>query len=143
MIEHRLHQLTCGRCGALTRATLPEDVNPSGYGVQVVAMVALLSGVYRNSQRMVQSALADLFGVSMSLGTVNTLRVEASNALANCVDEAKQYVQQQPVVGADVQRKLRPRQVLSKVISTEVILNNGKLGCGLLSHRLLHSSKLL
>jgi hypothetical protein len=64
-------------------------------------MVALLSGVYRNSQRMVQSALADLFGISMSLGTVNTLRIEASDALANCVAQAKLYVQQQPVVGAD------------------------------------------
>ena len=56
VIEHRLHQLTCGQCGTSTRATLPIDVNPSGYGVRVVALVALLSGVYRNSHRMVQSA---------------------------------------------------------------------------------------
>lgn len=101
VIEHRLHQLTCGQCGTLTRATLPNNVSPSGYGVRVVALVALLSGVYRNSQRMVQSAMADLFGISMSLGTVNTIRQEASNAVANCVNEAKLYVQQQPVVGAD------------------------------------------
>ena len=99
--EHRLHQLTCERCGNLTRATLPDDINPSGYGVRVVAMVALLSGMYRNSQRMVQSALAELFGVSMSLATVNKLRLEASNAVSNCVEEARLYVQQQPVVGAD------------------------------------------
>lgn len=64
-------------------------------------MVALLSGVYRHSQRMVQSALFDLFEISMSLGTVNTIRLEASDAVKSCVDEAKQYVQQQPVVGAD------------------------------------------
>lgn len=101
VIEHRLHQLTCSRCGTQTRATLPSKVNPSGYGVRVVAMVALLSGMYRNSQRMVQSALADLFDISMSLGTVNKLRLEASNAVANCVDEAKLYVQQQACVAAD------------------------------------------
>ncbi len=101
VIEHRLHQLTCGRCGTQTRATLPPEVNPSGYGVRAVATVALLSVVYRNSQRMVQSALADLFGISMSLGTVNKLRQQASVAVANCVDEAKLYVQQQKVVGAD------------------------------------------
>lgn len=101
VIEHRLHQLTCGRCGTETRATLPDYVNPSGYGVRAVAIVALLSGVYRNSHRMVQSALADLFGISMSLGTVNTLRLEANNAIANCVDEAKQYVHRQPILGAD------------------------------------------
>lgn len=101
VIEHRLHKLTCGRCGTNTRATLPDNVNPSGYGVRVVAMVALLSGVYRNSQRMVQSAMQDLFGISMSLGSVNKLRQEVSDAVAYCVDEAKLYVQQQPVVGAD------------------------------------------
>ena len=99
--EHRLHQLTCERCGISTRATLPTEVNPSGYGVRVVATVALLSVVYRNSQRMVQRALADLFAISMSLGTVNKLRQEASNAVACCVDEAKLYIQQQEVVGAD------------------------------------------
>ncbi|WP_442948873.1 IS66 family transposase zinc-finger binding domain-containing protein [Nostoc sp.] len=57
VIEHRLHQLTCSGCGSSTRAKLPEDVNQSGYGVRVVALVALLSGVYRNSQRMVQSTM--------------------------------------------------------------------------------------
>ena len=101
VIEHRLHQLTCAQCGTNTRATLPTSVNKSGYGVRVVAIVALLSGRYRNSQRMVQSALAELFGVSMSLATINKLRLEASNAISDCVEEAKLYVQQQPVVGAD------------------------------------------
>ncbi len=101
VIEHRLHQLTCSSCGTKTRATLPEEVNPSGYGVRVVALVALLSGVYRNSQRMVQSAMEEVFGISMSLGTVNKLRQEASSAVASCVDEAKLYIQKAEVVGAD------------------------------------------
>jgi len=101
VIEHRLHKLTCKRCGSSTRAKLPTDVNPSGYGVRVVGTVALLSGLYRHSHRMVQSALADLFGISMSLGTVNKLRLEASNAVADCVDEAHLYIQQQEVVAAD------------------------------------------
>ncbi|MCL1476025.1 IS66 family transposase [Argonema antarcticum] len=101
VIEHRLHKLACERCGTSTRAKLPTDVNPSGYGVRVVGTVALLSGLYRNSHRMVQSALADLFGISMSLGTVNKLRLEASNAVADCVDEAKRYIQQQEIVAAD------------------------------------------
>lgn len=99
--EHRLHQLTCGQCGKKTRARLPLEVNPSGYGATVVAMVALLSGVYRQSQRQVQSAMQDLFGICMSVGTVNQLRQEASHAVESCVEEAKQYVQQQPIVGAD------------------------------------------
>lgn len=99
--EHRLHQLVCEQCSSATRAELPAEVSPSGYGPRVVAMVALLSGLYRHSQRMVLSAMVDLFGVSMSLGSINNLRQEASSAVALAVEEAQQYVQQQPVVGAD------------------------------------------
>ncbi|WP_373526614.1 IS66 family transposase [Nostoc sp.] len=101
VIEHRLHQLECLSCGSSTRAILPVDVNPSGYGIRVVALVAVLSGLYRHSTRMVQSALADVFGVSMSLGMVTKLRLEASDSLESVVSEAKIYVQNSPIVGAD------------------------------------------
>jgi hypothetical protein len=70
-------------------------------GCVVVATTALLSGLYRHSQRMVQSAMQDLFGVRMSLGTVNRLRQEASAAVASPVAKTQEYVRQQPVVGAD------------------------------------------
>lgn len=101
IVEHRLHQLMCQECGTLTRGTLPVGVYPSGYGVRVVALVTVLSGLYRHSQRMVQSAMLDIFGISMSLGTVNNLRLEASNAVKSSVEEAKIYVQNSRVVGAD------------------------------------------
>lgn len=101
VIEHRLHQLECDSCGALTRAVLPVDVNQSGYGIRVVALVAVLSGVYRHSQRMVQSAMSEVFGIPMSLGTVNKLRLEVSSALEDVVESAKTYVQNARVVGAD------------------------------------------
>lgn len=99
--EHRLHQLVCHHCGQKTRAALPKEVEPSGYGPLVVARVSLLSGMYRHSHRMVVSAMSDLFGVKMSLGSVNRLRTEASEALSRPVDEAQTYVQSQPIVGAD------------------------------------------
>lgn len=101
VIEHRLHQRVCEQCGAASRAQLPEAVCLTGYGPRLVAITALLSGLYRHSQRMVQSAMQDLFGVWMSLGTVNRLRQEASAAVALPVAKTQEYVQQQPVVGAD------------------------------------------
>ena len=76
--EHRLHQLTCHHCGEKTRAVLPEEVEECGYRERVVAIVSLLSGMYRHSHRMVVSAMSDLFGVKISLGSVNRLRREAS-----------------------------------------------------------------
>jgi hypothetical protein len=99
--EHRLHQLTCEKCGGETRAVLPETVEACGYGERVVAVVSVLNGMYRHSHRMVGSALSDLFGVRMSLGTVNRLRKEASSAVSAPVEEAKDYVQSAPIVGAD------------------------------------------
>ena len=99
--EHRLHQLSCDHCGEKTRASLPESVVESGYGGRVVAIVALMSGMYRHSHRMVVSAMSDYFGVELSTGTVNRLRIEVSEALSKSVEEAKVYVQSQPRVGAD------------------------------------------
>lgn len=104
VIEHRLHQLVCDSCGTTTRAFLPEGVNPSGYGTRVVALVAVLSSAYRHSQRMVQRAISEVFGISMSLGTVNKLRLEASSSLESVVESAKTYVQNARVVGADETR---------------------------------------
>ena len=99
--EHRLHQLTCPCCGRKTRAVLPEEVEVSGYGPRVVAIVAVLSGMYRHSHRMVVSTLSDLFGVKIALGTVNRLRQEASESLEVPVDEAASYLRSAPIVGAD------------------------------------------
>lgn len=101
IIEHRLHQLECNHCGSLTRAKLPEGVCESGYGATVVALVSLMSGVYRHSHRMIVSAMDDYFGVKISLGTVNRLRKEASAALSAAVVEAKSYIQSSPMVNAD------------------------------------------
>jgi hypothetical protein len=72
--EYRLHQLVCPSCTHTTRAKLPECVKPCGYRPRVVAMVGVLSGAYRHSCRMVQSAMQDLFDIRMSVGTVNNLR---------------------------------------------------------------------
>ena len=99
--EHRLHQLECGNCGTLTRAKLPKEVSQSGYGVRVVAIAAILSGLYRMSERMVQTAFKDLFGIVMALGTVNNLKQEASLAIAESVETAAEYVKSEPIINAD------------------------------------------
>ena len=72
-----------------------------GYGERVVALVAVLSGLYRHSSRIVQSPMQDIFGITSCLGTVNKLRLEASDAVAEAVLEAKTYVQNSKIVGAD------------------------------------------
>ena len=102
--EHRLHKLSCEHCGSKTRAELPQEVEKSGYGKRVAAIVSLLSGMYHHSHQMVVCAMKDLFGVEMSVGSVNSLRHEASEAVSKAVEEAKGYIQKAAIVGADETR---------------------------------------
>ena len=61
----------------------------------------LFTGAYRVSKRVAESALSDLFGVKLSLGSVSASEQTMSAALAVPVAEARTYVQQQAVVHAD------------------------------------------
>ncbi len=70
VFEYRLHQLTCDHCGESTRANLPAGVSPLGYGERLSAIVAMLSGSYRQSHRQVQALMKDLFNVTLSRGGV-------------------------------------------------------------------------
>jgi len=99
--ETRLHELTCDRCGVKTRAALPADVLPGGFGPRLVAIIALLSGAYRLSKRLTVGLLGDLYGIPISLGSVTACEQIASEAVTKPVDEARAYVQEQPVKHAD------------------------------------------
>lgn len=99
--EHRFHALRCQRCGEYTRAWDEEIINGSGYGERIVAHVGVLSGQYRQSHRMVQELLGELFGVKISVGSINQLRQESCESLAQVVEEVHQYVQRQSNVNMD------------------------------------------
>jgi hypothetical protein len=72
-----------------------------GYGERLTAMVALLSGAYRLSYRQVCAVMDDLFGVRLSRGGIGRLRQEISDTVSLAVEEAKAYVQGQPVTHSD------------------------------------------
>ncbi|MEM9978884.1 MAG: IS66 family transposase, partial [Cyanobacteria bacterium P01_D01_bin.2] len=101
VIEYRLHQLSCEGCGHLTRASLPSGVSPFGYVERLSAIVSLLTGSYRHSYRQVCALMEDLFGVSLSRGSIGRLRDEMSQSLRTPVAEAKAYVQAQPGLHTD------------------------------------------
>jgi transposase len=99
--EHRFHRLECGCCGTWTRAFEPAIVNGKGYGARLSALVGLLSGEYRQSHPMVVRLLGEVFGIEISVGSVNQLRCEISEAIATPVESAKAYVQAAATVGSD------------------------------------------
>jgi hypothetical protein len=101
VVEHRFHAIECTCCGIRTRAYDQQIVDGSRYGERLCALVGLLSGEYRQSHRMVVRLLAEVFEVSLSVGSVEKLRQEISEAVAEPVMVAQEYVQQQAQVNVD------------------------------------------
>lgn len=89
--QYTRHGREC-ECGAINFADMPDDVSGSTFGPRLTAMVSLLSGKYRLSKRLVQSALSDCLGVRLSLGAVSNRDMEVSAALAAPVEEAQEIV---------------------------------------------------
>ena len=86
--EHRRHAVTCPHCKYVTRA--PYDANKipaSPFGPRLMSLIALLTGFYHLSRRRAQGLLADVLGVSVSLGAISNVEERVSSAIAPAVDE--------------------------------------------------------
>lgn len=94
------HALEC-TCGHVTLAPLPPGVPQGGFGPRLQATIAWMSGTCRLGKRTIASALADLFGVEIGLGSVSACEQRVSDALAAPVSEAHAAIQDQPVLHAD------------------------------------------
>src|SRR5919198_338743 len=79
--EYQLHRLTCPRCGVTTCGSLPPGVPLVCYGPRVASLVALCSGAYRMSKRMVATFCTDVLGVSLALGEVCQVEQTVAAAL--------------------------------------------------------------
>lgn len=99
--EYQRHRLECDGCGDTTLADLPAGVPEGVFGPRLQAMLAYLSGQGHLSKRQIEELMQDAFGVTISLGSVVAAQQAVSEAVASAVEEARAYVEQQPVVHAD------------------------------------------
>jgi transposase len=99
--EYQLHALTCPCCGELTRAVLPDAVPQGAFGPRLIALVAVLTAHYRLSKDKATEFLADVLGIEMSTGGLSKMEAVASGAVADAVEQAKDYVKQQGVLYVD------------------------------------------
>lgn len=99
--EHQRQTAECGACGTVTRATLPKSVTRSMFGPNLMALVVLLTGVYRMSKRNVASLLSDVFGTAVSIGSISNIEGRMSRAFHVPVEILKGMVQMAKVVYAD------------------------------------------
>jgi len=82
----------CPTCGATTRADLPIGVPTGGFGPRLQAIAALCTGAYHLSKRTTADLLEDVFGVSISVGTIANLEQATVAALAMPIAEARTSV---------------------------------------------------
>jgi transposase len=100
--EHQFYSAVCACCGKENQAPeMSEIVSQSAYGSKVAAYVGLLSSQYRQSSRQVKRIMQAVFGIEISVGAIINLRKEVSKAISQAVNEAIEYVKNQPGLGAD------------------------------------------
>jgi transposase len=119
--EYQLHRLCCPRCGISTCASLPAGVSTGGQGPRLQAVLALMTGGYRMSKRMVQTFCADVLGVPVCAGQVCASEAETAAATVAVVEELRDYVRGQPAnVDETGWRQARQRVWLWAVVTRAV-----------------------
>jgi transposase len=121
--EYQLHRLQCPRCGLSTCATLPAGVPRGGQGPRLQSVLALMTGAYRLSKRMVQTFCADVFALPICAGQVCALEAQTTAATAAVVEALREHVQTRPAnVDETGWRQERCRGWLWTVVTASVTI---------------------
>jgi transposase len=99
--EHQLIERECA-CGQRTRAAAPEGAEaPACYGPRIAAVIIYLyAGQFLAKKRTAQ-ALAELFGIPLSSGTVAGITARAAGKLGGFLERAREQIAGSPVAGFD------------------------------------------
>lgn len=98
--EHQLLKVCCPDCGTHTRAELPAGVERGAFGPRLRATVVMLAAMLM-SRRATALVLADMFGATLSIGSVEKILKDASATLAGPWEAIKRAVQTGEVAHAD------------------------------------------
>jgi transposase len=99
--EHRAHTYGC-TCGHDTTAPFPSDVRaPVSYGPRARAIVAYLLARQHIPNRRVAEAMADLFGLDVSTGAIDSIYAEAGRRLKGFIAALVVLLKSLPVLHAD------------------------------------------
>lgn len=92
----------CPKCGHAVCSEFPEDVNGDvSYGPNVQALVAYLCEEHAVSYRRVKTLMNDMFGISMSEGTVDNIVRRMSKRASTLYERIKEKIGKSAVAGAD------------------------------------------
>jgi transposase len=99
--EHQLIERECG-CGHRTKGTAPPGAEgPVQYGPRIAAIIVYLyAGQFLSKQRTAL-ALAELFGIPCSSGTVAALTARAAGRLDGFLEQVREQIAASDVAGFD------------------------------------------
>ena len=99
--EHQLIERECG-CGQRTRGAAPPGAEaPVQYGPRVAAVIVYLYAGQFLSKERTALALAELFGIPCSSGTVAALTARAAGQLDGFMEQVRQAIAASDVAGFD------------------------------------------
>jgi transposase len=99
--EWRRLRLGCPGCGKPALAELPAGVGQSPFGPRLHAHVAVLAGVYRLSREKIAELLRDTYGITVSVGAVDTMIRRVSRVLHDPWRELDEAIKVAEAVHAD------------------------------------------
>lgn len=100
-VEHRSYSITC-RCGYTNVGDMPAHLKgPIQYGTSVSATIAYLFAYQYLSYNRIKSALRDLFGISLSEGTIDNVLAKIAAQAMPSYEHIQKRIQESSVVGGD------------------------------------------
>lgn len=100
--EHQAQTRRCSGCGTCTTAAFPPGVRaPVSYGPRVHALVVYLLARQHLPVERTAEAMADLFGVRLSTGTVDAMYQRAGDRLRGFIAALAVWLATLPVLHAD------------------------------------------
>jgi transposase len=100
VIEHARLRLCCPECQQATLARLP-GAGLSEFGPRLEAHIAMFAGVYRLSRRDTRDVVANIFGIPISLGSIDAQIARMSVILADPWEELRRAVRRADAVHMD------------------------------------------
>jgi transposase len=99
--EHRLHEVCCPACAARTRADLPAGLSRQAFGPRLQAAIVTLAVRNRVSRRDTTELARELFGVELSVGSVDAIVRRAGETLEAPYQQLQAHVRTAPAVNLD------------------------------------------
>lgn len=99
--EHQAETRECA-CGLCHTAQFPDDVEaPVQYGKRIRAIMLYFSSYQLVPQKRTTEAMSDLFGITLSQGTLNNILQKGYERLAKTDDAIKEAIRAAPVINCD------------------------------------------